>query len=251
MCGKTPSSRPVRNTTGNSRPFALCSVIIVTTSPSGVGEDVDLGDQRRALEEVGEPRRSRLPARGRASNSSATPASSWRFSTRLSDSIVSFGLERREQTRVLRRRTDDVGQRRTCRVAFPDQLEDPREVERTGARWPGQSGHLVRSRERFGERDPAARSRTAAMLLDRALSDAALRRTGGAQQRDAVRGVVRGAQVRERVRHLAAVVELQAADDAVRDPVPDERSLRARGTARSSGRRPRYRSLPRLRRLRA
>ena len=29
-CGKTPSSRPVRNTTGNSSPFAVCSVIRVT-----------------------------------------------------------------------------------------------------------------------------------------------------------------------------------------------------------------------------
>ena len=31
MCGKTPSSMPVRNTTGNSSPFAVCRVISVTT----------------------------------------------------------------------------------------------------------------------------------------------------------------------------------------------------------------------------
>ena len=34
MCGKIPSSSPVRNTTGNSRPFALCSVISVTIESS-------------------------------------------------------------------------------------------------------------------------------------------------------------------------------------------------------------------------
>ena len=32
-CGKTPSSMPVRNTTGNSRPLAVCRVISVTTPP--------------------------------------------------------------------------------------------------------------------------------------------------------------------------------------------------------------------------
>ena len=40
MCGKTPSSSPVRKTTGNSSPFAVCSVISVTTpvsSPSWSG----------------------------------------------------------------------------------------------------------------------------------------------------------------------------------------------------------------------
>src|SRR5665648_1010894 len=31
MCGKVPSSQPVTKTTGNSRPFAVCSVIRVTT----------------------------------------------------------------------------------------------------------------------------------------------------------------------------------------------------------------------------
>ena len=30
MCGNTPSSMPVRNTTGNSRPLAVCNVISVT-----------------------------------------------------------------------------------------------------------------------------------------------------------------------------------------------------------------------------
>src|SRR6476469_652955 len=41
MCGKMPSSQPVQNTTGYSRPFAVCNVISVTTpvafssSPSG------------------------------------------------------------------------------------------------------------------------------------------------------------------------------------------------------------------------
>ena len=42
-CGKTPSSRPVRNTTGNSRPLAVCNVIKVTTppwsTPSGISSE--------------------------------------------------------------------------------------------------------------------------------------------------------------------------------------------------------------------
>ena len=49
MCGKIPSSRPVRNTTGNSSPFAVCSVISVIALVVVVG--VHVGDERDALEE--------------------------------------------------------------------------------------------------------------------------------------------------------------------------------------------------------
>ena len=50
MCGKIPSSSPVRNTTGNSRPFAVCSVISVTERVVAVSL-VHVGDERDRLEE--------------------------------------------------------------------------------------------------------------------------------------------------------------------------------------------------------
>ena len=42
VCGKTPSSRPVRNTIGNSRPFAACIVISVTNDDSGSSVSMSL-----------------------------------------------------------------------------------------------------------------------------------------------------------------------------------------------------------------
>ena len=51
MCGKTPSSQPVQNTTGNSRPFAVCKVISVTTPSSESGHRVGVGHQRHPFEE--------------------------------------------------------------------------------------------------------------------------------------------------------------------------------------------------------
>ena len=54
MCGNTPSSSPVRNTTGNSRPLAVCSVISVTTPlvVLTVRDLVGVGDQRDPLQEA-------------------------------------------------------------------------------------------------------------------------------------------------------------------------------------------------------
>ena len=57
MCGKTPSSMPVRNTTGNSRPLAVCRVMSVMTPVDSVvvvGDLVGVGDQRDPLQELGE-----------------------------------------------------------------------------------------------------------------------------------------------------------------------------------------------------
>ena len=45
--GRSPSSAPTRNTTGNSRPLAECSVISTTWSSTSPSEVVRVGDQRR------------------------------------------------------------------------------------------------------------------------------------------------------------------------------------------------------------
>ena len=71
---------PVRKTTGNSSPLAVCSVISVTMPPwsASLGDLVGVGDQRDLLEEgAASP-----PASLRASNSLATEISSVRFSAR-------------------------------------------------------------------------------------------------------------------------------------------------------------------------
>ncbi len=54
MCGNMPSSHPVTNTIGNSRPFAVCNVIIVTTPDPSSGDAVRVGHQRHALQELGQ-----------------------------------------------------------------------------------------------------------------------------------------------------------------------------------------------------
>ena len=51
MCGKTPSSSPVRNTTGNSSPLAVCSVIERDDAVALVGHGVGIGHQGDLLEE--------------------------------------------------------------------------------------------------------------------------------------------------------------------------------------------------------
>ena len=133
MCGNTPSSMPVRNTTGNSSPFAVCSVISVTALCSaaslGIG-GVQVGDQRDRLEERLDPRRGRRgsamspaassavptpampgrpetsPASSAWSNSRQTPTSSCRFSMRPARLDRPLGLELGEVAGLLEDRLD-------------------------------------------------------------------------------------------------------------------------------------------------
>ena len=56
MCGNTPSSQPVRNTTGNSRPFAVCRVISVTMPASSSGiESASATSATRSRNAASEP----------------------------------------------------------------------------------------------------------------------------------------------------------------------------------------------------
>ena len=50
LCGQSPSSMPAMKTTGNSRPFALCSVSSDTAAP--LVELVGVGNQRRVVQEL-------------------------------------------------------------------------------------------------------------------------------------------------------------------------------------------------------
>ncbi len=79
-CGNTSSSSPVRNTTGNSRPLAVCRVIIVTrppwSSPSGISS-------ASATRDTCSRNSASVPSSCEPSNSRATDTISFRFSTRL------------------------------------------------------------------------------------------------------------------------------------------------------------------------
>jgi hypothetical protein len=86
MCGKTPSSMPVRNTTGNSRPLAVWRVIsVITPDPSSSSSGIwseSATSATRSRKAESPPGASPSPAS--CSNSRATAASSWRFSMRVS-----------------------------------------------------------------------------------------------------------------------------------------------------------------------
>src|SRR5665648_1096601 len=87
MCGKVPSSQPVTKTTGNSRPFAVCRVIRVTT-PVSTGPPSDAAASasgiwsESATRETRSRKSARSPSGSACSNSEATACSSARLSTR-------------------------------------------------------------------------------------------------------------------------------------------------------------------------
>src|SRR3954454_17268897 len=104
MCGKTPSSQPVQNTTGYSRPFAVCTVISVTTPappspsspPSGEGTESASATSDTRSRNAGSDPGAGTPGSTTSSafssattsavisvNSRATVTSSSRFSTRV------------------------------------------------------------------------------------------------------------------------------------------------------------------------
>ena len=161
MCGNTPSSRPVRNTTGNSRPFALCSVINVTTSSASASRSVsEISDvrSRKSASRAGAPSSSRP-----RSNSSATPASSCRFSTRLSCLDRVLGLERSRSVRTPLsrpgRRPRAARRRRRARGSSAGSARRralPRAPDRSGPS-PRRPSRTLR-RGRCGARSPTARA---------------------------------------------------------------------------------------------
>ena len=81
--GNSPSSRPAMKTTGNSRPFALCNVIIITrASAEPSSSSVSDSSDRRSTKPPS------VAPGSRNSYSFAADTSSARFSTRLSESSV-------------------------------------------------------------------------------------------------------------------------------------------------------------------
>ena len=77
MWGNTPSSMPIKNTAGYSRPLAECRVISVTLESSSARSSVSATKADRSI------------SSSMVSNSPATPISSSRFSRRPSASMVS------------------------------------------------------------------------------------------------------------------------------------------------------------------
>ena len=219
MCGKTPSSRPVRKTTGNSRPLAVCSVISVTTPPVpvGVGDLVGVGHQRDPLEEVGD-RAVRV-------------------------GLLELARDRDELLRGSRRGSRPAGPRRpAARRGSPTGTGSPRAPP--AGPWPPMT--IARSdstrstnpwialtdRDAMPGASSARRSASPKVILrplgqrlDHGLgpvADAALGHVEDAPQRDGVGRVGQHAQVGQHVAHLAALVEPHAADDLVGQPDPDE-----------------------------
>ena len=236
---------PVRNTTGNSRPLAVCSVISVTTpsplsglrspggtTPSAAGDLVGVGDERDLLEELtAGPRRAarrpRSPSLGRQARRQAL-LELGRHRLQLAEVLdaglvlrVAGGLQLGEVAALGRgsASTSSAGVEVSHQLA---QLVEQRDevldlVERAG----GDAGRLVGPPQRLPERDAlAARERLDARLG--AVADAALGDVEDAPQAHGVLGVGEDPQVGEQVADLLALVEAHAADDLVRQADADE-----------------------------
>ena len=107
VCGKTPSSRPVRNTIGNSRPLAACIVISVTNDASGSSVSRSLTSAMFARKSSSEPAVLRIRLRTRGRRRSALAGS--RCGAR--PSLVSSALQLAQVARLFHHRDQQVGDR--------------------------------------------------------------------------------------------------------------------------------------------
>ena len=234
MCGKVPSSMPVRKTTGNSRPLAVCSVISVTTPRPCLAP----------------------PSLSGISSASATSETCSRKSSRLTTSPVSArlvelagdgdelgevldpglvlrvvaGPQLGEVAGLLEHRLEQVGRRRRPRLDHGAQLLEQRgealdRVDRAGGD--------ARARRRRG-RSAATngiRSRSASAATQ-ASARSPMPRLGTLRMRRRLTvssGLDEHPQVGQRVLDLAALVEPGAADDLVGQADPDEHLLEGAG----------------------
>ena len=185
----------------------------------------------------------RLPASVRASNSSATPTSSCRFSTRLSDSIVpsASNVAISPESSIAVRTTSASGAP-SAASRSPDQLEHAARVQRRRrARWPRQPG-ISSARANASASGILCSIANCSILRDRPLADAPFRRARRAQTpRRGRPGCARHAGTRSR-RVPPCARRTSGRRRRGTGCRSGGTSLRARATARSSGRRPRYRS---------
>ncbi len=216
---------PVRKTTGNSSPLAVCSVISVTmppcSSPSGIWS-------ASATSATRSRKSASVPSGVAPSNSRATETISCRFSTRVTSCRSSDALQRRLVPGPVEHRLDQLGDRAARRgllAQVVDQRVEPGDRRRRPRR---EAGHLGRRRQRLRERDPLP-GRVAGDVLLRPLPDTALGHVEHPAQRHLVGRVGDQPQVGEEVADLAPLVEADAADHPVRQPDPDEDFLEDTG----------------------
>ena len=199
-CGKTPSSRPVRNTTGNSRPFAVCSVISVTTpsasaSASGIWSASATSDD--PLEEVRERRRSGVPA-CLGELAGHAPELLEVLDPRLVLRVVARRAARRGSrcwsSAASRITAGPVPASSSVRSRSSSDVKPSIAASERGA----EADRLAGPAQRLGERDPLALGERLDARLG-ALADAAARGVEDPAQRDRVLGVGDRAQVGQRV----------------------------------------------------
>ena len=234
MCGKTPSSMPVRNTTGNSRPLAVWSVIrVMTPEPSSSSSGIWSESATRAT---------------CSRNSASVPARPPRLRPpALLLELQGHGgqfLEVLDAGLVLR-----VGgclQLGEVAGPFEDRFQDDGGARRPSRRSCGAppSASLKRltalaeraampyasstRRSACGEGDLLAQRQGVDHRFG-AVADAALGHVEDAAQRDGVLGVGQDPQIGQDVPDLLALVEADAADDLVGQADPDEDLLEDAG----------------------
>ena len=234
------------NTTGNSRPFAECSVIERDRALVGI-VGVEVGDERDRLEERLHPLH-RTERRGRSATgrigvarrqpsdrNQATEIAGVDLLVELlrdADQLLqvldaalrldrALGSQLGEVARALEHGFDRVPD--TAVGLVGDLVE---EIEQVGdaAQRPSRHARRARGSQRFAERDPGT-LRVRLDLRDRRVADATLRRVDDPLPRNLVVGIDERAQVRECVLYLAAIVELHSAEHAVWDPRAYQRLL--------------------------
>ncbi len=233
MCGNMPSSQPVTNTTGNSRPLAVCSVIIVTTPApcSGSSSASATSDTRSRnsastpgvghvlVVQVGPPSASAL-ARS-VLNSCATLTNSLRLSSRarscgsLEDSssarypVRSSTASTSSPSSPSRRPRSSSSSSTNPAIAFSERVFSIGTLPSAAAC------------------SASLKLRAGVLRVDRdarlgPVADAAPRGVQDAPHADRVAGVVEHPQVGDDVADLPALVKANAANDFVRNAGPDE-----------------------------
>ena len=260
-----PSSQPVRKTTGNSRPLAVCRVIRVTTpsaesgtasasatsdscsmtaisrSPASGGTSSSTASASAvrigvAVAVVGAPGRRPRPRSTREplwrpgfSVVSRSTLTSWsRFSSRDPSCGSSDALQLRAVAGAVQHGGEQVGRLHPEADLGPQPGQQFAERGQRVRRPRGQARDLRDPLQRLTEPDafPFGEHRHRGLG---AIADAAARGVQDAAQVDLVVGVGDGPQVRQRVLDLLALVEPHAADDPVRHAGADEHVLQRPG----------------------
>ncbi len=219
MCGKTPSSMPVKKMTGNSRPLAVCSVINVTTPPSSAASGIWslVGDKGDLLHEVSQRAvgGSLLELVGNRLELAKVldPRLVLRVMGRLQLGQVAGLLEHRLQNR----RWASAGLDQSAQHVHRDRTKPLMALtERVLQPW-----HDARLSQPLREADPLA-LREHLHRCHGAVADPPLRSVDDAAHRHDVVRIGQHPQVGERVAHLTPLVEADTTNDLVRQPDADE-----------------------------